>query len=82
MVAALKDPYGGNLDRIRVVKGWVESSGKTYEKIFDVAWSQPNKREPRGRRQAFESRQHGGRRECDLDQHDRCAGTRYRLDGS
>jgi hypothetical protein len=46
MVAALKDPYGGNLDRIQIVKGWVDSSGKTHEKIFDVAWSQPNKRKP------------------------------------
>jgi len=46
MVAALKDPYGGNLDRIQIVKGWVDASGKTHEKIFDVAWSQPNRRKP------------------------------------
>jgi hypothetical protein len=46
MVAALKDPYGGNLDRIQIVKGWVDGSGKTHEKIFDVAWSQPNRRKP------------------------------------
>jgi hypothetical protein len=46
MVAALKDPYGGNLDRIQIVKGWVDASGRTHEKIFDVVWSQPNRRKP------------------------------------
>ena len=44
MVAALKDPYGGNLDRVQVIKGWVDKSGETHEKIFDVAWSSPDKR--------------------------------------
>ena len=39
LVAALKDPLSGNLDRIQIVKGWVDSSGKRQEKIYDVAWS-------------------------------------------
>ena len=46
MVAALKDPYGGNLDRVQIVKGWVDASGGTREKIYDVAWSSPDKRKP------------------------------------
>jgi len=46
MVAALKDPYGGNLDRVQVVKGWVDASGRTQEKIYDVVWSNPDKRKP------------------------------------
>jgi hypothetical protein len=39
LVAALKDPIGGNLDRIQVIKGWVDSDGKTQERVYDVAWS-------------------------------------------
>ena len=38
LVAALKDPYGANLDRIQIVKGWLDKSGKTHEKVYDVAW--------------------------------------------
>ncbi|MEJ2276032.1 MAG: DUF3604 domain-containing protein [Woeseiaceae bacterium] len=38
-VAALKDPLGGNLDRIQIVKGWVDANGETREKVYDVAWS-------------------------------------------
>ena len=39
MVRALRDPDGANLDRIQVVKGWVDSSGEARTKVFDVAWS-------------------------------------------
>jgi hypothetical protein len=39
MVYALRDPIGANLDRIQVVKGWLDASGKTHEKVYDVAWS-------------------------------------------
>lgn len=39
LVAALRDPIGANLDRIQIVKGWVDSAGETQEKVYDVVWS-------------------------------------------
>jgi hypothetical protein len=39
MVYALRDPIGGNLDRIQIIKGWTDSRGNTHEKVYDVAWS-------------------------------------------
>ena len=40
---ALKDPYSGNLDRIQIVKGWMNKDGKTEEKVYDVVWSDDRK---------------------------------------
>jgi len=39
LVAALKDPMSGNLDRIQIVKGWVDASGERHEQVYDVVWS-------------------------------------------
>ncbi|MFM7220022.1 MAG: DUF3604 domain-containing protein [Nodosilinea sp.] len=39
LVAALKDPISANLDRVQIVKGWLDNRGETQEKIYDVAWS-------------------------------------------
>jgi hypothetical protein len=39
MVYALRDPIGANLDRIQIVKGWLDKDGNMREKVYDVAWS-------------------------------------------
>ncbi len=39
LIAALKDPMGANLDRVQVIKGWVDARGKTQERIYDVSVS-------------------------------------------
>ena len=39
LVFAMKDPYSGNLDRIQIVKGWLNSQGERQEKVYNVIWS-------------------------------------------
>ena len=39
LVAALKDSMSGNLDRIQIIKGWIDKNGDTHEKVHDVVWS-------------------------------------------
>ncbi|MEP5567674.1 MAG: DUF3604 domain-containing protein [Halioglobus sp.] len=39
MIRALRDPDGANLDRVQVVKGWLDAKGETHERIYDVAVS-------------------------------------------
>jgi hypothetical protein len=46
LVAALKDPLSGNLDRIQIVKGWLDTNGERQEKVYDVVWSDADTRKP------------------------------------
>jgi hypothetical protein len=39
MVYSLRDPIGANLDRIQIIKGWLDADGATQEKVYNVAWS-------------------------------------------
>ncbi len=46
LVAAMKDPMFGNLDRIQIVKAWVGKDGKAQERVYDVAWGDADRRTP------------------------------------
>jgi hypothetical protein len=49
IVAATKDPQGANLDRIQVVKGWLDAKGETHEKVYEVKWSGDRKLDAKGK---------------------------------
>ncbi len=49
MLYALRDPIGGNLDRIQIIKGWLDQDGKTHERVYDVAVSDGRKIDKDGR---------------------------------
>ena len=49
LVGALKDPLSGNLDRIQIVKGWLDDGGKRHEKVYDVVWSGDRKPDAKGK---------------------------------
>jgi hypothetical protein len=49
MVYALRDSVGANLDRIQIVKGWMDAKGKLHERVFDVVWSGDRKPDARGK---------------------------------
>jgi hypothetical protein len=46
-VWALKDPESGNLDRVQIIKGWYDKRGYGFQKIYDVAWSDNRKPDPK-----------------------------------
>jgi hypothetical protein len=48
LIQAAKAPRGPNLDRVQVVKGWIEADGSSREKIYDVAWSGERERDGQG----------------------------------
>ena len=43
LIRAVRDPDGANLDRIQVIKGWLDKDGKIHESIYDVACSDGRK---------------------------------------
>ena len=44
LISALMDPESASLDRIQVIKGWVDAAGKSHEKIYNVSWSDADTR--------------------------------------
>ncbi|RLD25815.1 MAG: hypothetical protein DRI70_06540 [Bacteroidetes bacterium] len=49
MVYAIMDPESGSLDRVQIVKGWVNEDGSLGEKVYDVAWSGDRKVDKNGK---------------------------------
>ncbi len=49
MVFAHRDPVGANLDRLQIIKGWLDKEGKTHEKIYDIAVSDGRSIDKEGR---------------------------------
>ncbi|OEU49650.1 MAG: hypothetical protein BA866_06815 [Desulfobulbaceae bacterium S5133MH15] len=49
MIYALRDPIGANLDRIQIVKGWLDADGTTHEKVYDIAWSDKREQDKNGK---------------------------------
>jgi hypothetical protein len=49
LLSALRDPLGANLDRLQVVKGWLDSEGREREVVYDVLWSDNRQPDSDGR---------------------------------
>jgi hypothetical protein len=49
LMYAVKDPKGANLDRMQVVKGWVDADGQVHEKVYDVALAGARQYDEQGR---------------------------------
>ncbi len=52
MVRAIRDADGANLDRVQIIKGWLDKRGDTHERIYDVAVSGDRKIDASGRSKA------------------------------
>ena len=49
LIKAMKDPNGANLDRIQVIKGWLDGNGKAQERVFEIVWSGDRQIDGQGR---------------------------------
>ena len=49
IIAAVKDADGANLDRVQIVKGWIDQEGQPQEKIFDIIWSGDRSKDAQGK---------------------------------
>jgi len=46
---SIKEADGANLDRIQIVKGWVDAQGEPQDRVFDVVWSGDRKPDAKGK---------------------------------
>ena len=44
IVAAMKDPIFGNLDRVQMIKGWRDNDGELHERVYNIAWGDADTR--------------------------------------
>ena len=49
MIRALRDVDGANLDRVQIIKGWLDKDNELHERIYDVAVSDDRKIDADGR---------------------------------
>ncbi len=49
LVRAMRDSDGANLDRVQIIKGWLDAKGELHEKIYDIAVSDGRKIRRSGR---------------------------------
>ncbi|GAA6157567.1 DUF3604 domain-containing protein [Pyruvatibacter sp. HU-CL02332] len=49
LVHSVMDPDGANLDRVQIIKGWVDANGETQEQVHDVVWSDDRVRDADGK---------------------------------
>ncbi|MCZ6830258.1 MAG: DUF3604 domain-containing protein [Gammaproteobacteria bacterium] len=49
LVSAQRDPEGANLDRIQIIKGWLDENGEANEQVYDVAWAGERRPGPDGK---------------------------------
>ncbi len=49
LIYAVKDPRSGNLDRIQVIKGWLDAAGQAHERIYNAAWGGDRKLDAGGK---------------------------------
>lgn len=49
LVQAVRDPDGANLDRVQIIKGWLDDEGNAQEQVYDIAWSGDRQPGPDGK---------------------------------
>lgn len=55
MIHAVKDPLNVGLDRLQIIKGWLDDKGRSQEKIFNVAWAGKRQLDGQGKLAAIEN---------------------------
>ncbi len=49
LMYAVRDPNGANLDRMQIVKGWVDADGQAHERVYDVVLAGARQYDEQGR---------------------------------